>query len=117
MLHLLLCNQLLLTMKPELLKVEASSVHSFSSRQDLVPNINNRLHYHPQLELIHFVEGKGTQFIGDSIKRFNSGDLVLVGSNLPHYWDTITYTRMKTQNLRQNLGWYILMKTFGEKLF
>lgn len=86
MLHLLLYNQLLLTMKPELLKVEASSVHSFSSRQDLVPNINNRLHYHPQLELIHFVEGKGTQFIGDSIKRFNSGDLILVGSNLPHYW-------------------------------
>nr|WP_294896641.1 AraC family transcriptional regulator [uncultured Pedobacter sp.] len=73
-------------MKPELLKVEANAVHSFSTRQDLIPNINNRLHYHSQLELIHFVEGKGTQFIGDNIKRFNNGDIVLVGSNLPHYW-------------------------------
>ena len=73
-------------MKPELLKVEVNAVHSFSTRQDLIPNINNRLHYHSQLELIHFVEGKGTQFIGDNIKRFNKGDIVLVGSNLPHYW-------------------------------
>jgi hypothetical protein len=28
----------------------------------------------------------GTQFIGDNIKRFKAGDVVLVGSNLPHYW-------------------------------
>jgi AraC-like DNA-binding protein len=28
----------------------------------------------------------GTQFIGDHIKNFKTGDVVLVGSNLPHYW-------------------------------
>jgi AraC-like DNA-binding protein len=38
------------------------------------------------VELIHFKKGEGTQFIGDSIKRFKPGDIVLVGSNLPHYW-------------------------------
>jgi AraC-like DNA-binding protein len=73
-------------MKPQLLKVTSGPVHSFSVRQDLVPNINNRWHYHPELELIHFRAGKGTQFIGDSITRFGPGDIVLVGSNLPHYW-------------------------------
>ena len=26
------------------------------------------------------------QFIGDNIKRFKAGDVVMVGSNLPHYW-------------------------------
>lgn len=59
---------------------------SFSVRQDLVPHINNRWHYHTEIELIHFNKGEGTQFIGDSIKRFTAGDVVLVGSNLPHYW-------------------------------
>jgi AraC-like DNA-binding protein len=39
-----------------------------------------------EVELIHFKKGEGTQFIGDSIKRFKDGDVVLVGSNLPHYW-------------------------------
>jgi hypothetical protein len=51
-----------------------------------VPHINNRWHYHPEVELIHFKKGDGTQFIGDNIKRFKAGDVVLVGAYLPHYW-------------------------------
>jgi AraC-like DNA-binding protein len=51
-----------------------------------VPHVNNRWHYHPEVELIHFKRGNGTQFIGDSIKRFKSGDLILIGAHLPHYW-------------------------------
>lgn len=73
-------------MRPHLLKVSTGPRHSFSVRRDLVPYINNRWHYHPEIELIHFKKGEGTQFIGDSIKRFKSGDIVLVGAHLPHYW-------------------------------
>ncbi|MEO6282469.1 MAG: AraC family transcriptional regulator [Dyadobacter sp.] len=73
-------------MKPQLLKVTTAPAYSFSVRQDKVANHNNRWHYHPEIELIHFHWGAGTQFIGDSIKRFTKGDIVLVGSNLPHYW-------------------------------
>jgi AraC-like DNA-binding protein len=73
-------------MKPQLLKVSNDLVHSFSSRQDRVPYVNNRWHYHPEVELIYFREGNGTQFVGDSIQRFQSGDVVLLGANLPHYW-------------------------------
>jgi AraC-like DNA-binding protein len=73
-------------MRPQLLKVSKGPRHSFSVRQDLVPHVNNRWHYHPEVELIHFKKGEGTQFIGDSIKRFKSGDIVLVGAHLPHYW-------------------------------
>lgn len=73
-------------MRPQLLKVAKEPRHSFSVRQDLVPYINNRWHYHQEVELIHFKKGEGTQFIGDNIRRFKAGDVVLVGSNLPHYW-------------------------------
>lgn len=73
-------------MKPFLLKVQKRNGYSFSVRRDLVPYINNRWHYHNEVELIHFKNGQGTQFIGDSIKRFKSGDVVIVGKNLPHYW-------------------------------
>lgn len=74
------------TMRPQLLKVSQGPGHSFSVRRDLVPHINNRWHYHSEVELIHFEQGEGTQFIGDHISRFGPGDVVLVGSNLPHYW-------------------------------
>lgn len=71
-------------MKPQLLKVLKGPAQSFSVRRDREP-FNTRWHYHPELELIHFYKGEGTQFIGDSIKRFKSGDMVLVGPRLPHY--------------------------------
>lgn len=73
-------------MKPQLLKVTSGPAHSFSVRRDFTPHFNNRWHYHDEVELIHFSKGGGTQFIGDSIKRFKSGDVVLVGKQLPHYW-------------------------------
>lgn len=73
-------------MRPQLLKVSKGPDRSFSVRRDLVPHVNNRWHYHAEIELIHFKKGEGTQFIGDNIKRFKAGDVVLVGSNLPHYW-------------------------------
>jgi len=73
-------------MKPQLLKVSLNLAQSFSARQDTVPYMNNRWHYHPEVELIYFRKGNGTQFIGDSIKRFRSGDVVMVGAHLPHYW-------------------------------
>ncbi|WP_026464217.1 AraC family transcriptional regulator [Adhaeribacter aquaticus] len=73
-------------MKPQLLKLSPGPAHSFSAREDKVPFINNRWHYHPEVELVHFHHGTGTQFVGDHISRFNTGDIVLVGANLPHYW-------------------------------
>jgi AraC-like DNA-binding protein len=73
-------------MRPCLLKVSKGPDSSFSVRHDLVPHVNNRWHYHSEVELIHFKKGEGTQFIGDNIKRFKAGDVILVGPNLPHYW-------------------------------
>lgn len=73
-------------MKPQLLKVPLTDDASFSVRRDIVPYFYNRWHYHPETELIHIEEGSGTQFVGDDIRNFQPGDLLLIGSGLPHYW-------------------------------
>ena len=44
------------------------------------------LHAHPELELVFIKSGSGKRVIGDTINRFNPGDIVLVGSALPHRW-------------------------------
>jgi AraC-like DNA-binding protein len=67
------------------LKVCREPGHSFCVRRDLVPYVNTRWHLHTEAELIHFKKGEGMQFVGDSMKPFKPGDVVLVGSNLPHY--------------------------------
>ncbi|MDA3925747.1 MAG: AraC family transcriptional regulator [Kiritimatiellae bacterium] len=43
-------------------------------------------HYHSHMELTLITQGMGTLFIGDAIKHFTAPDLVMIGPNLPHYW-------------------------------
>jgi AraC-like DNA-binding protein len=42
--------------------------------------------HHPEVELVLIVEGRGTRFIGHHPSPFFDGDLVLLGSNVSHWW-------------------------------
>ena len=43
-------------------------------------------HFHDEFEILYVIDGIGTSFVADSIEEFRSGDLVLLGNNLPHFW-------------------------------
>lgn len=59
---------------------------SFSLRIDYSPRLHNLWHYHHEVECIFILKGKGTHYIGDSVKNFGPGDLILVKDQTPHYW-------------------------------
>ncbi|MDO6436095.1 AraC family transcriptional regulator [Cyclobacterium sp. 1_MG-2023] len=73
-------------MKPHFHKIPNSSQRSFSIRYDRKPNFGTLWHFHPELELHYILNGQGTQFIGDTVRGFSDGDLILLGENLPHTW-------------------------------
>jgi len=80
-------------MQPQFVKIPDSPQTSFLIRDMIVPYFSNPYHFHPELELTYVSRGTGTRYIGDHIESFSEGDLVLVGSNLPHVWknDKIYY--------------------------
>lgn len=59
---------------------------SFSIYRNQKPCLDEDWHYHRELELIFINKGTGLRFIGDHVDEFKEGELVLVGSNLPHLW-------------------------------
>ena len=43
-------------------------------------------HFHEEFELTYIVHGSGKRYVGSHMEDFSSGDLVMLGSNLPHCW-------------------------------
>jgi AraC-like DNA-binding protein len=41
-------------------------------------------HYHPEIELVCVLSGSGTRHVGYHKSNYSNGDLVLIGSNIPH---------------------------------
>ena len=73
--------------KPAFEKIEPGFGSSFSYRTYDENHENNNLnfwHYHPELELGYVKKGTGKRQVGSHISYYRNGELILIGSNLPH---------------------------------
>ena len=72
--------------------------NAFSIRHDVIPHFGTAWHYHPEIELHYLIKGEGVRFIGDNIGNFQQGDMILMGSNLPHTWKR-SFTNSSEENV------------------
>ncbi len=72
--------------KPTLKKVEPTFGNSFTYKLFTETNYTQKAfwHYHPEIELVFVDQGSGKRHIGNHLSYYNEGDLILIGSNLPH---------------------------------
>ncbi len=73
-------------MKLHLLDRSSVLNKSLTVSHHLYPNFLRVWHYHPEFELVVILQSSGTRFIGDSIAKFQKGEVILLGKNLPHMW-------------------------------
>ena len=88
---------------PNLEIIVPSFGSSFSiSKHEENTNIHaGHWHYHPEIELVYINGGSGKRQVGNHISYYNDGDLILIGSNLPHCGFTDQETGNKKETVIQ----------------
>ena len=83
--------------------IEPSFGSSFTFSK-YVENANSNAHlwhYHPEIELVYVNGGSGKRQVGSHISYYTDGDLILIGSNLPHCGFTNEQTGNKNETVLQ----------------
>ena len=73
------------------MKIEKTKITSYLNSSISVisreePFFQSPFHSHPELELVYIKESYGKRIVGNSVAPFESGDMVFLGSDIPHVW-------------------------------
>ena len=91
-------------------KRESFLITQFDKKGFLAP-----FHFHPEYELTCILEGKGKRFVGNNMSGFQNGDLVFIGSNLPHCWKLAPSKNTKASSIVVQFNYNFLGSGFFEK--
>ena len=96
-------NMNTLKQKPAFESIEPNFGNSFTYQKYIQDKLNtdNSWHYHPEIELVYVNGGFGKRRIGSHISCYTEGDLILIGSNLPHCGLTDKLTGNKSETVVQ----------------
>lgn len=82
------------------------------------PHFYPSWHFHPEYEIMLVQKGAGMRFVGDSIERFQEGDLVFYGANIPHLYRSDTeYYEKESDLLSQAIVVYFRENFLGQSFW
>ena len=85
-----------ITEPPSLFPLAEAKTHAFIDTRYRESTMHFNWHYHPEVELCWVRRGGGLRYVGQSVEPYQTGDLVLLGGNLPHTWGPAPNRRGET---------------------
>ncbi|MBR9853061.1 MAG: AraC family transcriptional regulator [Algicola sp.] len=73
----------------------------------------DQLHQHGEIQISYVEKGAGTLIVGDSINEYKTGDILVIGSYIPHVFRSDT--RVKEESLMHTL--FFNQDAFGKNFF
>ncbi|HPC60449.1 MAG TPA: AraC family transcriptional regulator [Verrucomicrobiota bacterium] len=73
-------------MKPAFEQTPQRPWESFHFEELRSSSYNATWHFHPEYQITLVLKSHGYRLVGDNISPLTAGDLVFIGSNLPHVW-------------------------------
>jgi AraC-like DNA-binding protein len=73
----------------------------------------DKLHQHEEIQISYIAKGEGTLVVGDTVSDYKEGDILLIGSNLPHVFRSDASSEHKSLMLSLFFG----KKSFGDHFF
>ena len=72
----------------------------------------DKLHQHEEIQLSYIAQGIGTLIVGDRVNTYKKGDIIVIGSNLPHVFKSET-----SENKSLMLTLFFTRESFGMEFF
>ena len=73
----------------------------------------NKLHQHEEIQISIIIEGEGTLIVGDTISDYKNGDILVIGSSLPH----VLKSDINKNAHSKMLSLFFTKQSFGDDFF
>ena len=71
-------------------KIPKPEQHVIVFQEDLDVAFYDKLHQHEEIQISLILEGEGTLIVGDTVNYYSKGDVLVIGSNVPHVFKSDT---------------------------
>lgn len=73
----------------------------------------DKFHQHEEIQVSYIAEGEGTLVVGDTVNHYKKGDVLVIGSKLPHVFKSEMITNKKSLML----SFFFTENSFGKHFF
>jgi len=94
-------------------KITKTVTESIIYQEDRELMFYNKLHQHEETQISYIEKGEGTLLVGDTVTQYQKGDILVIGSNLPHVFRSDT----SIEESSVMLSLFFTNNSFGKDFF